>query len=141
VLLFMLPQIFNFAYSCPQLFHFVECPRHRMPRYFRLICRLSSSEEDVIEYSCFHFKKPKGVKDNIGRYMIRFLEFLGLAKITRNDKSEWLYCNNLTLLNLVLFKVGPMNEGTLAWYLCAIQVLGSLVAFFVRYGIVRIIYN
>jgi UDP-N-acetylglucosamine--dolichyl-phosphate N-acetylglucosaminephosphotransferase len=32
VLLFMLPQIFNFLYSCPQLFHFVDCPRHRMPK-------------------------------------------------------------------------------------------------------------
>ena len=33
VLLFMIPQIFNFIYSCPQLFHIVECPRHRMPKY------------------------------------------------------------------------------------------------------------
>ncbi|RKO85810.1 hypothetical protein BDK51DRAFT_29135, partial [Blyttiomyces helicus] len=31
VLLFMIPQIFNFVYSCPQLFKFVDCPRHRMP--------------------------------------------------------------------------------------------------------------
>lgn len=26
VLLFMLPQLFNFMYSCPQLFYFVQCP-------------------------------------------------------------------------------------------------------------------
>jgi UDP-N-acetylglucosamine--dolichyl-phosphate N-acetylglucosaminephosphotransferase len=32
VVLFMLPQIFNFLYSVPQLFHWIECPRHRMPR-------------------------------------------------------------------------------------------------------------
>lgn len=32
VLLFMIPQIFNFLYSCPQLFKFVDCPRHRMPK-------------------------------------------------------------------------------------------------------------
>ena len=32
VLLFMIPQILNFLYSCPQLFHFVDCPRHRMPK-------------------------------------------------------------------------------------------------------------
>ena len=31
VLLFMIPQIFNFLFSCPQLFGLVECPRHRMP--------------------------------------------------------------------------------------------------------------
>jgi UDP-N-acetylglucosamine--dolichyl-phosphate N-acetylglucosaminephosphotransferase len=31
VLLFMIPQIFNFIFSSPQLFGLVECPRHRMP--------------------------------------------------------------------------------------------------------------
>ena len=32
VMLFHLPQMFNFLYSCPQVFGFVECPRHRMPK-------------------------------------------------------------------------------------------------------------
>ncbi|OTF81488.1 hypothetical protein BLA29_000178 [Euroglyphus maynei] len=32
MLLFFLPQIFNFLYSCPQLFHFLPCPRHRLPK-------------------------------------------------------------------------------------------------------------
>lgn len=32
MLLFFLPQIINFLFSCPQLFHFVPCPRHRLPR-------------------------------------------------------------------------------------------------------------
>lgn len=32
VILFMMPQLFNFLFSCPQLFRFVECPRHRMPK-------------------------------------------------------------------------------------------------------------
>jgi UDP-N-acetylglucosamine--dolichyl-phosphate N-acetylglucosaminephosphotransferase len=33
LLLFFVPQIFNFVYSVPQLFKFVPCPRHRLPRY------------------------------------------------------------------------------------------------------------
>jgi UDP-N-acetylglucosamine--dolichyl-phosphate N-acetylglucosaminephosphotransferase len=33
LLLFFLPQIFNFVLSCPQLFGVVPCPRHRVPRY------------------------------------------------------------------------------------------------------------
>lgn len=33
MLLFFIPQVFNFLYSCPQLFHFVPCPRHRLPKY------------------------------------------------------------------------------------------------------------
>lgn len=33
LLLFFLPQIFNFVLSCPQLFGLVPCPRHRLPTY------------------------------------------------------------------------------------------------------------
>jgi len=33
LLLFFLPQVFNFVLSCPQLFGLVPCPRHRVPRY------------------------------------------------------------------------------------------------------------
>lgn len=32
LLLFFVPQIFNFLFSCPQLFGLVPCPRHRLPR-------------------------------------------------------------------------------------------------------------
>ena len=32
LLLFFLPQIFNFILSCPQLFGLIPCPRHRVPR-------------------------------------------------------------------------------------------------------------
>lgn len=33
LLLFFIPQIINFVYSLPQLFKFVPCPRHRLPRF------------------------------------------------------------------------------------------------------------
>lgn len=33
LLLFFLPQVLNFLYSCPQLFKLVPCPRHRLPSY------------------------------------------------------------------------------------------------------------
>lgn len=33
LLLFFIPQIFNFVYSLPQLFHIIPCPRHRIPKY------------------------------------------------------------------------------------------------------------
>lgn len=32
LLLFFIPQIFNFLLSAPQLFGIVPCPRHRVPR-------------------------------------------------------------------------------------------------------------
>ena len=33
LLLFLIPQLLNFAYSLPQLFKIVPCPRHRLPRF------------------------------------------------------------------------------------------------------------
>ncbi|KJE95172.1 dolichyl-phosphate acetylglucosaminephosphotransferase 1 [Capsaspora owczarzaki ATCC 30864] len=33
LLLLFIPQVLNFVYSLPQLFHLVPCPRHRMPKF------------------------------------------------------------------------------------------------------------
>lgn len=33
MLLFFIPQVINFIYSLPQLFHIIPCPRHRLPRW------------------------------------------------------------------------------------------------------------
>ena len=43
LLLFFIPQIINFIYSTPQLFHLVPCPRHRLPRYDNKTCLLNMS--------------------------------------------------------------------------------------------------
>ena len=133
VLLFMIPQIFNFLYSCPQLFKFVECPRHRMP--------ILSESGLTIEYSRFKFRESKSKRDKLGKIMISILELFRLVKVNRNENGDWIDCNNLTLLNLILVKFGPMREDRLAWSVCAFQILGSLIAYFIRYGLVHIVYN
>merc|ERR1711942_520020 len=51
LLLFFLPQIVNFLYSCPQLFHLVPCPRHRLPKY--------DKEADTVTTSTAHFQKTE----------------------------------------------------------------------------------
>ncbi|KAG6512175.1 hypothetical protein ZIOFF_030270 [Zingiber officinale] len=33
LLLFFLPQVLNFLYSCPQLLKIIPCPRHRLPKF------------------------------------------------------------------------------------------------------------
>ena len=33
LLLFFVPQIINFLMSLPQIFKFIHCPRHRMPKF------------------------------------------------------------------------------------------------------------
>jgi len=38
MLLFFIPQVFNFVFSVPQLFRLVPCPRHRLPKYANSKC-------------------------------------------------------------------------------------------------------
>ncbi|KAI8900773.1 glycosyl transferase family 4-domain-containing protein [Globomyces pollinis-pini] len=133
VLLFMIPQLFNFLLSCPQLFKFVNCPRHRMPK----LCK----DQINIQYSKFEFKPCQTFKDRMGRWMIQLLEILKLVQITKTDKGDWIDCSNLTILNLILIKTGPIREDQLVIYLSWIQITCAILAFIIRYGLVHIVYN
>lgn len=48
LLLFFLPQLFNFIISLPQLFHIIECPRHRVPRWNKQTNLLENSRNLTI---------------------------------------------------------------------------------------------
>lgn len=261
LLLFMMPQIFNFLYSCPQLFRFVDCPRHRMPIfdsktekllcsrfYFRaqtlvknntilndkdshdsivkshkrtsskkkgnfenlksvteegvnidifkgikeIIKKEISKEYENINYSTL--LKLIGIRKFMGLIMIKILQCVYLTDIKihkvnkkqffvnskRNIKKvteltgeeiekinvselksnfeirDWslieydiesngeeyiLSCNNFTLINLVLIYFKPLKESILCLSILLIQIIFSLIAFFVRYYLARIIYN
>ena len=43
LLLFFIPQVINFLYSVPQLFHLLPCPRHRLPKYNRATNKVEMS--------------------------------------------------------------------------------------------------
>ncbi|CAI5984542.1 unnamed protein product [Closterium sp. NIES-64] len=45
LLLLFLPQVINFIYSIPQLFKFVPCPRHRLPKFDPATHRLTGSSD------------------------------------------------------------------------------------------------
>jgi len=49
--------------------------------------------------------------------------------------------NNLTLINLVLLKLGPQNEGKLTEKILLIQILCSLIALFIRYPLASVFYD
>jgi UDP-N-acetylglucosamine--dolichyl-phosphate N-acetylglucosaminephosphotransferase len=70
--------------------------------------------------------------------MIRLLEILKLADITR-ENGKWVDCNNLTVLNLLLLKLGPMSERQLAIQVVVLQSFFSIIAFFIRYCLVHLI--
>ncbi|KAI9470543.1 MAG: DPAGT1 protein [Benjaminiella poitrasii] len=134
LILFFMPQIFNFLYSCPQLFRFVECPRHRMPRL--------DPETGLLKCSTARpYDKGKSVSV-LGHMILKLLHALGLLKVFEYDEKEGriIEYNNLTLLNLVLAHLGPMSERNITISVLSIQALASLFAFFIRYQLVHFVY-
>ena len=142
VLLFFVPQIFNFVYSLPQLMRWVPCPRHRLPRFEQSAGVLYPSVTEVGDRL-------------LGRWVLRVFNLFGLVQLYKvvemkrkknmtfkrvSSVSEATHASNLTLLNLILVRVGPMHEGTLCRVLMAVQLVCSLGAFFIRYGLVGFAY-
>ncbi|PWN28434.1 hypothetical protein BDZ90DRAFT_231410 [Jaminaea rosea] len=176
LLLFFLPQVFNFLLSCPQLFGFVPCPRHRVPKVH--------SETMALYPSLVVF--PRGSKRPLkmmGKGMLLILETLRFIKIYRardlgagaesgRDGNDIVAATNLTLLNTILVVAGvqvPLED--VKWRLASeslaspveqpsipspqgpyidearlwrmtmgVQLLGSAVAFGVRYWAAAIVF-
>jgi UDP-N-acetylglucosamine--dolichyl-phosphate N-acetylglucosaminephosphotransferase len=105
LLILFIPQIINFLYSIPQLFKFVPCPRHRLPKKL--------ADRDVLTYSTF----PCAANE------YRFF------KVKKDDTEG----PNCTLINLFLRIFGPMHEKTLTISLLAFQMICSGIAFYIRY--------
>lgn len=74
LLLLLIPQIFNFIYSTPQIFKIIPCPRHRLPKFN---ARTGLMEPSVTTWD--EDKQPKA-------YLIKvfgILEKVGLLQVTR----------------------------------------------------------
>ncbi len=110
LLLLFLPQVFNFIISVPQVFRFVPCPRHRLPRV--------DPRTRLMHCSSF----PCGKND------------YKWIKLTP-DAEE---CPNFTIICTVLRLFGPMQEKQLTVFILGIQVLTSIMAFFLRYVVFEI---
>ncbi|XP_065321201.1 UDP-N-acetylglucosamine--dolichyl-phosphate N-acetylglucosaminephosphotransferase-like [Gordionus sp. m RMFG-2023] len=132
VLLFFLPQIFNFIFSIPQLFHLIPCPRHRMPCF--------DNEADNLLLSYSEFKKIQ--LTYIGSIILKICHSLGFVEKTEYTKDNEIYikCSNMTLNILVLKLLGPMHEKKLLIILMIIQSGCSLMAFIIRYPLAKIFY-
>ncbi|KAF8208839.1 N-acetylglucosaminephosphotransferase [Mycena galopus ATCC 62051] len=131
LLLFFIPQIFNFLLSCPQLFGVVPCPRHRVPRI--------DHNTNLLHPSKTLFLKPPS---QLTTLVLGTMSTLGLTDLTRHPANGTiLEANNLTILNWFLLRLGPMNEKRLVQVLMCSQVAGSLLAFTVRYGLAGLVYD
>ncbi|KAH7922041.1 hypothetical protein BV22DRAFT_1175278 [Leucogyrophana mollusca] len=131
LLLFFLPQIFNFILSCPQLFGVVPCPRHRVPRF--------DPETNLLSPSKTLFLKPPS---RLASFVLHTLATLRLTELTVHPTTgNILEATNLTILNFFLLRLGPMNEKRLVQVLICTQVAGSILAFTVRYGLAGLVYD
>ncbi|OWR48315.1 hypothetical protein KGM_208558 [Danaus plexippus plexippus] len=129
VLLFFLPQIINFLYSVPQLFHIIPCPRHRLPKY--------SAETNLLQAS--RTVIPKKDQKYLSKKIVVVLSFFRLIDKLEDDAS--IVMNNMTLINLFLIKFGPMSEVRLTVLLLMFQVLCTCVAFIIRYPLASYFYD
>lgn len=129
VLLFFMPQIINFLYSVPQLFHFIPCPRHRLPKYTAETDQLQASRTIIV-------KKEMNMLTKLIMYVLTLLR---LVDVVEDDESITL--NNLTLINFFLIKLGPVSEVQLTKYLLAFQVFCTCIAFLIRYPMASYFYD
>ena len=129
--LLFLPQIFNFVYSSPQLFHLIPCPRHRLPRF--------NARTGLMEPSRVRFERPlRGPLPQL----LRLLHALRLIDITIDEKSgEVLDSTNFTLINLWLVWWGPLREYVLVVQLTAFQFAVGLVGLLVRHRLALLVFS
>lgn len=130
LLLFFIPQIINFLYSVPQLFHFVPCPRHRMPKY--------NAETNLLESSKTQFKVAE--LNAIGQICVKLFRTFHLIEWTETADGV-VSTNNFTLINFLIVLLGPVHEGNLTKRLIGIQVISTCVAFVIRYPLAKYFYE
>ncbi|EGD76659.1 hypothetical protein PTSG_08009 [Salpingoeca rosetta] len=124
LLLFLAPQTFNFVLSVPQLFKIVPCPRHRMPR---VNARTGLLEPSVVEV-------PLKSTSSLGLWCIAVARMVGLVRVVEST-DERLVVTNFTVINTVLTIAGPMHERNLVMCILFIQVVCSVVALALRFGV------
>jgi UDP-N-acetylglucosamine--dolichyl-phosphate N-acetylglucosaminephosphotransferase len=132
LLLLFIPQIFNFVYSIPQLFHIVPCPRHRMPKF--------NARTGLLEPSVVTFEETKPLHPLVGEVM-KVLHSLGLMKINVNEKGRVTQSSNFTLLNLWLVWRGPLKEDRLAVEVLVMQTTIGLLGLWMRHSLALLLFT
>lgn len=136
LLLFFVPQIFNFLMSIPQLFKLFPCPRHRLPKY--------NSTLDKLEPSVAQFEDKD--LNKLSRFILFIFKLFRLisvkkTKVQLKDKEIIQYeVSNFTLINLSLNIMGPTHEKTLTMRLLIFQAFCSFIAFMIRYQVSKLFY-
>lgn len=128
MLLFFVPQIFNFLLSCPQLFGLVPCPRHRLPRL--------NKDTGLLEASTFEVTQTSA----LGSAIISILILFCFIRQSHSPSGKSRVLSNFTLLNTLLIWFGPMREDRLAALLMLVQAGCCIAAFFIRYYLSTLVF-
>eukprot|EP00035_Acanthoeca_spectabilis_P036934 m.42696 g.42696 ORF g.42696 m.42696 type:complete len:420 (+) comp8351_c0_seq2:2426-3685(+) len=134
LLLLNIPQVINFVFSIPQLFKFVPCPRHRLPKL--------NEKTGLLEPSVATFK-PTDLSST-GLLIVNTFASLGLTSFRKFEDEngvELIEVSNYTIINLFLRMLGPTNEGALCTRILMFQVACSCVAFAIRYYLAQLLYD
>ncbi|KAL6239260.1 hypothetical protein BDW75DRAFT_199351 [Aspergillus navahoensis] len=129
LLLLFIPQIFNFVYSVPQLFHIIPCPRHRLPKF--------NAKTGLVDASVTEWEVPPS---SLLAMALELLHRLRLARVRKNEQGQIVESSNLTILNLWLVWMGPMREDRLAMSMVAVQVVCGLFGLFVRHCLALLVF-
>ncbi|RDW90809.1 UDP-N-acetylglucosamine--dolichyl-phosphate N-acetylglucosaminephosphotransferase [Aspergillus mulundensis] len=129
LLLLFIPQIFNFVYSVPQLFHIIPCPRHRLPKF--------NAKTGLVDASVTEWEVPPSP---LVAVTLELLHGLRLARIKKNERGQIIESSNLTILNLWLVWMGPMREDRLALSMVAVQTVCGLFGLFVRHCLALLVF-
>jgi len=129
--LFLLPQVVNFLYSCPQLFRFIPIPRHRMPAFDPVLGYVKNS---YCEFKPDELRLP-------GRISFLVLRALRLADVRPAKEDGMVQMSNLTLINLALYWGGSCREDQLCMRLLTVQAACSVVAFMLRFGAASCVFD
>ena len=132
LLLLLVPQIANFVYSAPQLFHLVPCPRHRLPFF--------NARTGLLEPSVTQWPKPPAQPVALVLSLLERLP-IPLLRTKRNGRGEVIESTNLTILNLWLVWFGPMREDRLATGLLIMQALCGALGLFVRHELALLVFR
>lgn len=162
LLLLLIPQIFNFIYSAPQLFGLVPCPRHRLPHF--------NARTGLLEPSWSDFSAPITIKGDASngsagaahpssapaqsprtrsrafsapvQAALKLLAALRLLRIEKDPETGVVTrCTNLTILNLWLVNFGPMREDRLAMSIMVVQAVVGLAGLWVRHRLALLVFT
>lgn len=129
--LLLLPQVLNTIYSLPQLLKIVPCPRHRLPGF--------DLAQGHVTNSYMEFK-PEELK-TAGRACIWLLKRFKLARVHPPSEDGTVRVSNLTLINFMLYILGPCREDVLCVRLLAFQACCSILCFVIRFGLSGFLYD